>query len=113
MDKFILIKQSFYHEYDIIRFDVIAISRSIELIKELDVNSVDKIIKILDKLYYSLFHENVKEIILIMNGLLVGDTNYSISKLLSGLEVIQTSILKKEKLYKKYVGYIDNLQEYL
>ena len=110
MNKFVLVKQSFYHEYDMLRFDVIVLNTAISLLSNLHVEDVEKAISILDELYYSLFQENAKKIIVIMKKLLLNEEDYSISKLLSGLKVIRASIYKKEKLYQKYASYIDNLQ---
>lgn len=109
MYKYVLVKRSFYTNYDMIRFDVINLSKIIELIKSIDEEHNEKIIKVLDEYYDLIFQENIKEIILIMKSLFISDKNYSKDKIISGLEVIKKSVVEKEKLYEKYVDYVDNL----
>lgn len=110
MDKFILIKQSFYCNYDVIKFDIISIRKTIKEINGMKESDINNIIYSLDELYYKIFQTNIKEMILSMQMLLMCEINYSVDKLLSGLEVIHLSLLKKEKLYKKYMNFIDNLE---
>lgn len=109
MYKYVLVKRSFYTNYDMIRFDVINLSKIIELIKSIDEEHNEKIIKVLDEYYDLIFQENIKEIILIMKSLFISDKNYSKDKIISGLQVIKKSVVEKEKLYEKYVDYVDNL----
>ena len=109
MYKYVLVKRSFYTNYDMVKFDVINLSKIIELIKSIDEEDNKKIIKVLDEYYDLIFQENIKEIILIMKSLFISDKNYSKDKIISGLKVIKKSVLEKEKLYEKYVDYVDNL----
>lgn len=110
MDKFILIKQSFYCNYDVIKFDIISIRKTIKEIKSMKESDINNIIYALDELYTKLFQTNIKEIVLSMEMMLMCECSYSVDKLLSGLEVIHSSLLKKENLYKKYMNFIDNLE---
>lgn len=113
MDKYVLIKQSFYTNYDIIRFDILTLNRVINELRNIDDRDYNELVNLLDKLYSAILDKKIKEIVLIMKSLVINEKNYNSIKILSSLEVIKKSILKKEKLYKKYVNYIDNLQEYL
>lgn len=109
MDKYILIKQSFYTDYDVIRFDVMTLERVINRLKNIDYNNENEILNLLNELYNSIFENKIKEIIFIMKYLVINDKDYNIVKLISGLQVIKESLSQKEKLYKKYISYIDNL----
>jgi len=109
MDKYVLIKQSFYTDYDIIRFDNITLEKIIDLLKNIDYDIESEVLDLLDKLYDSIFDTKIKEIVLIMKSFVINENDYNIVKLINGLEVIKESLSKKEKLYQKYVSYIDNL----
>ena len=109
MDKFILIKQSFYCNYDVIKFDSISIRKTIKDIKRMKDCDINNIIYSLDELYNEIFQTNIKEIVLSMEMMLMCECSYSVDKLLSGLEVIYYSLVKKEMLYQKYINFIDNL----
>ena len=113
MDKYVLIKQSFYTTYDVIRFDIITLDKGINELIYLDDRERIKLIELLDKLCDSIFDKNIKEIIIIMKSLVINDNNYTSMKVISNLEIIKKSILKKRKLYEKYENYIYNLEKYL
>lgn len=110
MDKYVLVKQLLYTNYDKVRFDSQTLNDSIKLIENINSNNNSiEVINILKLTYDKLFQNNIKEIILKIINFIKYDSNYGISKVISNLKIMYEDTLKKKVQFLYYINLVENV----